>query len=580
MNGRDAVGYVVEVDDGEVTLNLLDRHRGQLAAHSQGVSMVTEVGTLLAISSGARLLVLRVRSVSFAEPREVHRRSRDAAPAEQEPLRHLKGFVVGHLSKVDGNLKFFSDSLSTPSLGSDAFPLTSGEVGAIAGDGTVHRVPIELGQDLRANRSVVVGLSTLISKHVAVLGASGHGKSSFNAAVLQQIARLPNAHVVIFDMNGEYEQALIDHVPPGRLLQTTIGGLDGYRIPYYALGRLGLHRLLLPSERTQKPALTFGIEALNRVRGFGPGAGFGLVSSPRAVLFDDCRLGDAQPAHDAVDQLRSRTAPQAAAWPPMAALAALVAESYAVNQNRDGWRRDAFAYGNVSPLVARIHRLVEDERFREVVNVDGGASTLAGDLSWPREASALVDRIFGTRQSPWSVHIINLRLVAQDLMPMVLGSLLELYAGELFRRGQGGSPETLLVLEEAHHYLRSVGSSDDQKENSLAYERLAKEGRKFGLGLWVSTQRPSEISPTVLSQCGTWACFRLTTEQDLNAVANATEWADRRDVRRIAGLAKRNAILFGSGITMPTLLESRTASPPPRSEDPVFESWADAPPDP
>jgi hypothetical protein len=269
-----------------------------------------------------------------------------------------------------------------------------------------------------------------------------------------------------------------------------------------------------------------------------------------------------------------RISPFAAGWPPMSALGALVAESYSLNQARDGWKRDAFAYGNVSPLISLIHRLVEDERFREVVNVDGGPSTLQGQLNWTNESSALVDQIFGTRASPWTVHIINLRLVAQDLMPMVLGSLLELYAGELFRRGQGTSPETLLVLEEAHHYLRPVGSGDDAKENSLAYERLAKEGRKFGLALWVSTQRPSEISPTVLSQCGTWACFRLTTEQDLSAVANATEWADRRDVRRIAGLAKRNAILFGSGITMPTLLESRTAHPPPRSEDAVFESWA------
>lgn len=574
MSGRDAVGYVVEVDDGEVTLNLLDRHRGQLAAHSQGVSTVTEVGSLLAITAGAKLLVMRVRGLSFAEPREVHRQARGSSSSEQEPLRHLKGHIVGYMLKSEGRLRFTSDSLATPALGADAFPLTSSEIAAISGNAEDHQVPIELGRDLRANRPVVVGLSPLISKHVAVLGASGHGKSSFNAAVLQQVVGLPRAHVVIFDMNGEYEQALEGYVPAERLLRTVIGGPGGFRIPFYALGRLGLHRLLLPSERTQKPALTFAIESLNRIRGFAPMTGFGLTNSAQPVLFDDCRIGDALAAHNAIEQLRTRAAPLAQQWPPMSALAALVADSYAVNQSRDGWRRDAFAYGNVSPLVSRIHRLVEDERFREVVNVDGGPSTLQGPLSWTNEASALVDRIFGNRGSPWNVHIINLRLVAQDLMPMVLGSLLELYAGELFRRGQGESPETLLVLEEAHHYLRSVGSGDDAKENSLAYERLAKEGRKFGLALWVSTQRPSEVSPTVLSQCGTWACFRLTTEQDLNAISNATEWADRRDVRRIAGLAKRNAILFGSGMPMPTLIESRTANPPPRSEDPVFESWA------
>ncbi len=574
MNARAPVGYVVEIDDGEITLNLLDRHRGQLASHSQGVSPVTEVGSLLGIDAGSRLLVMRVRGMSFAEPREVHRRTRVGSSDEQEPLRHLKGFVVGYLTRSARVTHFSNDSLATPSLGAEVFPLTNDEQGAIAGDSTEFVVPVQLGRDVRADRSVTVGLSSLISKHVAVLGASGHGKSSFNAAVLQQLVGLPNAHVVIFDMNGEYEQALAPHIPQGRLRSTTFGGPDGYQIPYFALGRQGLQRLLLPSEKTQKPALTFAVEALNRVVEFPGLQGVGLVGDRAPRLFDDCRGGNATLAEQAIELLRSRQAQISAIWPGMSALASLVADSYSISPSRDGPKRDAFSYGNVAPLISRIRRLVEDERFREVVNVASARSTLPGALDWANESRALVEDIFGTRQSPWTVHIINLRLVAQDLMPLVLGSLLELYASELFRRGQGASPETLLVLEEAHHYLRSVGTGDDAKENALAYERLAKEGRKFGLALWVSTQRPSEVSPTVLSQCGTWACFRLTTEQDLNAVANATEWADRRDVRRIAGLAKRHAILFGSGITMPTLLHTRTASPPPRSEDPVFEEWA------
>lgn len=575
MNGRDSVGYVVEIDDGEITLNLLDQHRGHLASHSQGVSTVTEVGSLLALNAGVRLLVMRVRTISFAEPREAHRQSRAGAMASsvQEPLRHLKGHIVGYLARSEGRIQFTSDSHATPALGADAFPLISAEVAAIAGNTEAHRVPVTLGKDLRADRPVIVGLSNLISKHVAVLGASGHGKSSFNAAVLQQVCGLPRAHVVIFDMNGEYYQSLKDHVPAEKLKVTNIGGPDGVRIPYYALGRLGLHRLLLPSEKTQKPALNFAVEALNRVQAFQGHSGAGLVGGTGAVLFDDCRPGDASAALKAIEQLRNKSARLASSWPPMVALAALVADSYSVTQSNGGAKRDAFTYSNVSPLISRIHRLAEDERFRQIVDVDGGASALAGPLDWSRESTKLVEDIFGSRSTEWTLNIVNLRLISQDLMPLVLGSLLELYAGEIFRRGQGNSPETLLVLEEAHHYLRPVGSGDDAKDNALAYERLAKEGRKFGLALWISTQRPSEVSPTVLSQCGTWACFRLTTEQDLNAVSNATEWADRRDVKRIAGLAKRNAILFGSGIAMPTLLESREAKPPPHSADPNFEIW-------
>jgi DNA helicase HerA-like ATPase len=121
--------------------------------------------------------------------------------------------------------------------------------------------------------------------------------------------------------------------------------------------------------------------------------------------------------------------------------------------------------------------------------------------------------------------------------------------------------------------LRQVADGDESGRHSLAYERLAKEGRKFGLSLWVSTQRPSEVSPTVLSQCGTWVTFRLTGEQDLKAVATATEWADRQETNRIAGLPRQQAIVFGSGVPMPVRVQAPTASPTPESKDPDFNSW-------
>lgn len=161
------------------------------------------------------------------------------------------------------------------------------------------------------------------------------------------------------------------------------------------------------------------------------------------------------------------------------------------------------------------------------------------------------------------------------MTPFVLGALLELYAYELFKRGQERKIETLLVLEEAHHYLRQMGTGDEAVNNSLAYERLAKEGRKFGLALWLSTQRPSEISPTVLSQCNTWVSFRLSSEKDLTAIQFASEWADKREVRRIAGLARQNALAFGGSLQMATLIKAATASPLPRSEDGRFNQWVD-----
>ncbi|HBO3958486.1 ATP-binding protein [Pseudomonas aeruginosa] len=587
MRGRLPVGYVVKIEGSDVTLNLLDMHRGQLASHAQGVSSVTEVGSLLVLDAGSRALVMKVVSLSFDEPREAHRLGIGSSTHQTEPLRNISGAVVGRLSREQGTARFTSDSLATPPLGAEAFPLSTEELAAILCGDDQDDVPLKLGDDLRGGGSLNVGLKNLISRHVAVLGSSGQGKSCFSAAVLQQIVKLPGARVVVFDINGEYETALdLPELPNGAVKCTTIGGpgTDTFKIPYYALGRHGLNRLLIPSEKTQRPALTFALEHLHQVRWFPQLKGAGLASDTAPFLFDDCRQGGAADADRRIQQIRNGQAGTATVWPHMAALAALVAESHGIQpSSRNGPERNAFSYSNVSPLITRINRLAEDPMFRAVVDVEGGAGT-GTTLNWAQESTNLVEQIFGGQDVPWRVHIINLRHLSHDLTPFILGSLLELYAYELFRRGQENKIPTLLVLEEAHHYLRPIGSGDDAGENSLAYERLAKEGRKFGLALWLSTQRPSEISPTVLSQCNNWISFRLTSEKDLAAIQSASEWADRREIRRIAGLPRQTAIVFGGSIAMPTLIRAADASPTPHSGDADFSGWAtrrpDAPPPP
>lgn len=576
MRGRHPVGYVVQIDGPEVTLNLLDMHRGQLAGHAQGISPVTEVGSLLALDSGSRVLVMKVLSLSFAEPKEAHRLGVGSSTHQSEPLRNVSGVVVGRLVKKDEQVVFISDSLPTPPLGAEAFPLMQQELSAVLGNESNAGPSIQLGDDLRGGGKLRVELESLISRHVAVLGSSGQGKSCFTAAVLQQIVRLPQSRIVIFDINGEYEDALeLTDIPADSVKVTELGGVgaNAFKVPYFALGRFGLHRLLIPSEKTQRPALTFALENLNKVRWFPQQRGAGISTDQQATLFDDCRPNGAAQADASVSAIRNGLAQPVNQWPPMAALAALVAESHSLQPGRQGVERNPFNYSNVSPLITRIHRFAEDPMFCDVVDVNGGAGNNT-PLSWSGESSKLVEKFFGGPDEPWRVHVINLKRVSHDLTPFILGSLLELYAYELFRRGQENKIPTLLVLEEAHHYMRPIGSGDDANNNSLAYERLAKEGRKFGLALWLSTQRPSEISPTVLSQCNNWISFRLTSEKDLSAIQAASEWADKREVKRIAGLARQTAVVFGGSISMPTMIRAQTANPLPRSEDAAFNNWA------
>lgn len=571
MISRRPIGYVVEIDGPQLLVNLLEDSRGHVAGHRDGLSAVEQPGDLVGIDAGAETIILRITTVAFAEPREVHTVGRGRVSSmPQEPLRQLRGRVIGFLFRRDGRLAFSPQEWRLPVLGASVYPLSDIETVATIGANGIEAEQIRLGADSR-NRAVEVStnIDQALGRHMAILGSTGQGKTHFVAAVLQQLIRLPKSRIVVFDVNGEYARAFANLGQ--RVKVTTMGGPSGgLRIPYYALGRHGLSRLLIPSERAQMPTLRFAIENLQFVEADAQGAK--LVGGTDNVLFDDCHTGVASAAHQAISQIRSGTAPRSNVWPHMRALSCLATEWYVLTSGRNGWERSAFLYGHIQSMINRIRGLIEDPQFTSVVEISGDAG-LVQPLNMNAECAALVRDIFGPpvfSPNDWSVHVVDLSYLTQDLMPFVLGSLLEMFAAEIFKRGPGKSHPTMLALEEAHHYLRQLPGDSEGGQQALAYERLAKEGRKFGLSLLISTQRPSEVSPTVLSQCGTWVVFRLNNEADQRAVASAAETAGVNVSRQLAGLGRGEAIVFGAALPVPTRLAVTRPDPEPDSKDPQF----------
>lgn len=584
---RQTLGYVVEVDGPFITVNLEENVRSHVAGHLEGISSFEQPGDLITVEAGSNTLVARVLTLSFAEPRELYLQSRFTR-SQKPPLRQLKGCVIGLLERQDGHLLFSPQSTRLPALGARALPLSGAELRAALNDpNTPSDGQIVVGSEARNPViQVAVGVDPLLTRHLAVLGATGQGKTHFVADVVQQLAnQKPKSRIVVFDLNGEYYPAF--KYLGQRVAYTAIGDKLGrnapedgkkLKIPYYALGRHGLFRLLLPSERTQAPALRVAIEHLPYIEASVDGAK--PAGTEPLVLFDDCRPGDAGPAYRAIERIRSK-AQRAVEWPHIKALSCAVAESYAIEPDRNGvYRRNGFNYGHIQSLVSRINALVADSQFNSVVEVSGGASATEANLNLNDESKAIVDRIFGKpdyADGEPSIHVIDLSQLAQDLMPIVLSPLLELFAEQLFRRGPNKTHPTLLVLEEAHHYLRQLPGDSDTGNHSLAYERLAKEGRKFGISLLVSTQRPSELSPTVLAQCGTWAVFRLTNELDKKAVASASEETGANLTSQLPGLARGEAMVFGSAFQLPIRISRQplASDRQPDSIDPPFnKKWS------
>ena len=190
---------------------------------------------------------------------------------------------------------------------------------------------------------------------------------------------MPNSRVVIFDINGEYGSAF--EGLPCSVRYTVVGrkktrlapeGCELFRIPYFALGRSGLFRLLLPSEKTQAPALRFALQHLNRVEANANGAWPAGANPPVPVLFDDCRPMGADKAQAALEVIQSQRASVAQRWPHMRAIGCLATEHWVLQKPKGAWERNAFLYGNVQTMICRIDGLLTDDAVADILEVEGG----------------------------------------------------------------------------------------------------------------------------------------------------------------------------------------------------------------
>lgn len=177
-----------------------------------------------------------------------------------------------------------------------------------------------------------------------------------------------------------------------------------------------------------------------------------------------------------------------------------------------------------------------------------------------------------------AVAVIDLSLVPSEVIHIVVSVMARMVfeAVQRYRREEGKELPTTLVLEEAHTFVHRELSSETQSPAgricSRVFERIAREGRKFGLGLVLASQRPSEVSQTVLSQCNTFLLHRLVNDRDQELVRRLVPDGLAHLLRELPSLPTRRAMLMGWAAPAPTLVEVRNVPSDfrPHSPDPAF----------
>lgn len=224
-------------------------------------------------------------------------------------------------------------------------------------------------------------------------------------------------------------------------------------------------------------------------------------------------------------------------------------------------------------LLARIKTMLADTRMKGIIG-DEIEMSLRG---W------LESYIGNDSAQNGCVTVIDLSLVPADIVHIVTAVVarMSFEASQRYRKLHGKSLPTVLVMEEAHIFIKRY--KDDSESQSAAsiccqvFEKISREGRKFGLGLMISSQRPSELSPTVLSQCNTFLLHRVSNDRDQELIHRLVPDNLRGLLRELPSLPSQQAILLGWASELPILvrmndLEDRER---PQSDDPDFwEVWS------
>ncbi len=171
------------------------------------------------------------------------------------------------------------------------------------------------------------------------------------------------------------------------------------------------------------------------------------------------------------------------------------------------------------------------------------------------------------------ITILDMNEIEDEAVQVVSSVVARLLFDRLRRSRQRGQSPVNLVLEEAHRYIPHH-PADFAIDAATIFERVAKEGRKYGLFILLASQRPSELSKTVLSQCSNFVVHRIQNPDDLSQIRQMTPFISDAVLHRLPSLPKQHALIFGNAVTVPTTFRVRDADPRPLSDDPeISKQW-------
>lgn len=432
----------------------------------------------------------------------------------------------------------------------------------------------------------LIDINKLVTRHAAIVGTTGTGKSTTVAGLLTSLSnagRYPSARIVILDVHGEYARALVDRSAVFRVGADQEKGQKSLLIPFWALSFEELIALAFGNLDGQKAALVADFvlalkrEALSEYPRDGVTEDIATVDSPIPFCLHKMWLELHKKEHVTVIPKPGGTAderePAYVLGPDQKPLQVGDAMSVTPPLYRTvkttGTAAERVQLGNegigIRQQLAGLASKLRDPRFSFLFKPGDWLPGIDGETQ--KDLDDLLQDWIGGIQP---ITILDLSGIPSPVLNDLIGALLRILYDALFwarNLPEGGRERPLLiVLEEAHAYL----GKDNAGSAGTAIRRIAKEGRKYGVGLMIVSQRPSEIDPTVLSQCGTIFAMRLANDIDRAHVTSVASDNLKGLFDMLPILRTGEAIIVGEAVSLPvrTLVEPPARDRRPDSQDP------------
>ena len=467
------------------------------------------VGGQVRIRTGKRLLIGNVRALV------TDRFDDSEMPALRAEIELLGEGELG----PSGTLQNFQRGLTrNPSPGDLVQPVTGADLSALFSRRADNQVEIGHVYPTRSVRAVL-DLNALLARHFALLGSTGCGKSSAMALLLHRlIEQAPHGHIVVIDPHGEYPRSFAAR---GRVFD-----VDNLALPYWLMNFEEHCEVFITSDGVERE---LDISILARCL---------AAARAKSVL--------AAPGEEfSVDT----------------PVPYLMADLMAAIDSEMGRLDNVSEISRYVRLRNRMNEVLRDNRYGFMFNRALTADTMKRFLA----------RILRMENDDRPIAIIDLSGVPSDIVSVVVALISRIVMDHaIWSRAENHRP-VLLVCEEAHRYIpveRVVSGAAVRR----SLERIAKEGRKYGVSLGLVSQRPSDLAEGALSQCGTIISMRLNNERDQACVRNAMPEGGRGLLETLPALRTGECIISGEAVALPVRisLDLLPEDLRPHSEDPAF----------